>query len=716
MALIERRGVIEDKIYGILPDRFILGREAIGRDFSVLPLDDSRRVFKFFDFIFQDESIRSTITGGSEYYSTYGIDYAWVSNEMCHGDHKIPVLPRHTPPLFYSSCMSGFRDYQLTQIVGIADMLGNFKGPGPIFTIDGTGNAGDYLAPGMKLMVSPGGLVHKYLENGEIEPLMHQDTTAAGSDCWNNVYALRNTPMVLGWHPKFAHHGYYQRFVNSYKNRSLCSNGIATRWNHIRFSNFIGQDATYIYYLQIADYNGSITNYQYLHGSCAPPDMYELIAVRKSDGKTFDTTLSSAHYMPTNVGGFIFSEVTTTEATPVKAIFMLMINGYSNKSSIAVNKIVANTVTNLGNLSYANSSGPYKATPTRLMEHKQASYSNYWKAYLPAMISTDNNCTIQLLRQIKTLASTNTIVACTMTGLPAEYASTDGTKIKAMPVSPQEWDACWCAEIDDSGDQYIAYWIGRTKNPWWLTTNIAGSSYSEVSDIKYRWFLVFKVDPTDDSKLIYQSCIPEFKLMKPIHGVVASPDNKHMVVSNEDGVYCYIWSSTTKSFIAVDNIALPGVVSMGMEDVNSANKNNVFVEVLDVLTKGDDCKSYVYQISFGDYTDVDLRYWTGSAWVADFGQATLPTNKVGNVYQPMTATIDVRVKNKVNGVETAFVSGKTVKLKLSGVRDSDGISFVGNDVGNPMEKTITTGSDWVTVTMNYSTPVNTLKITSEIKA
>lgn len=116
-----------------------------------------------------------------------------------------------------------------------------------------------------------------------------------------------------------------------------------------------------------------------------------------------------------------------------------------------------------------------------------------------------------------------------------------------------------------------------------------------------------------------------------------------------------MWSSATKSFICTDQLALPGIFSLGMDETQSGGRGTVFVEVLATPSNPDDSLSHIYQVDFGDYEDVDIKCYNGSAYITDFGYNALNLTVDGNNnFTQQTITAEVRVKNKVGEAETTF--------------------------------------------------------------
>ena len=147
MSLIELIGTMnkKDKIYGILPDRFIIDRRAVTRNYAQLALTDHRRDFDFNDFKLDDTFVKNNLCYPSTNYRATGFgDTQTHISRIISSDFKVRVQDRHTPPLFYSSALSGFRDYQGSGIAQhINSPLNYFKGPDIIFTVDNTGNVNE---------------------------------------------------------------------------------------------------------------------------------------------------------------------------------------------------------------------------------------------------------------------------------------------------------------------------------------------------------------------------------------------------------------------------------------------------------------------------------------------------------------------------------------------------------------------------------------------
>lgn len=720
MAKIALRAVLNpgQKVYGQLTDRFFFGYEVCNLDYSVLPLLDSKRDFRFYDRKLNATVWRSTVADANlaSLYSSGGNAVAMRAH--CKKDEPINEL--YSPPFFYSSSMAYFRNQYNQSCANFPGLIGNFKGPSPVLTIDAQGAGGDLLAPGTKLVASKTGVIHKYTEQGNFEAFVYP-TGSTARDSLNGGTNLANHPMVLGYGPLSAQNSYpYNETLTPVWTPGNTSAGCPGYWAQIKQAGLIYQDATYVTFFQVTDQYGSVG--RFVPSTTGPGDKCHMTAVRKSDGYQYQITMATQNCFQAACG-FTFKAVTTTEGTPQKACVVGAISNASGSKVFSLNKLIGITLTNVGSIGWTNNTYT-ELVPTQIMENKDSAFSTHWKMYIPMAGSyTDNEnlLTLQLIRFNKTLLTNSTITACTLSGIPAEYCSAngDGTKIKCAytpkPWASSKYDACFAVETYDGADQYITYFIGRTRNGDWHT-DVDANSYSEMSDQAYRWMLTFKVSPTNDSVLTFSASVPEFKFAKPMYCYAATPDNKYMVMANADGLYCFAWSTTTKGFICTDSLALPGVVSLGIDENQVAGKCTVMVEVLQTPTAPEDSLSSIYQVDSGDYEDVDLRYFNGSAYVTDFGYNSLALTMDGNGFTSQTINMEVRVKNKVGAVETAFVAGKTVKLKISGVRETDGAAFVGYDSGNPYQKTITSSADWQTVQFTIKNPLSAMKITGEITA
>lgn len=712
----------KNKIYGQLPDRFIMGRTVVNLDFSMLNLLDKKRDFKFLDRKLSETSFKTNniFFGAADTTTVQSLLKKIIGPDT-------EAMDRHTPPIFYSSCMSCFRD--ICGAYGgdgsfLGDLLGNFKGPDPIYTIDNTGNAGDFLAPGTQLLVSYGGLLHKVIPNEEIEPFIIPESVTTARLPFYTTNNANGHPLTMGYNLYSCTQGKTDMEVLYPFGYSPVVSGIVGRWGYPVFSKLIYQNSSVLVYMQLAGGSKAITNWQYVASPTAPPDHIEIISINKSTGVMTDVVLA-ANIFPTGFGMLLHKELTTTEATPQKACIIFSLER-EYKSTLFINKIINGVLTNICKLvnPLGVSGAEYPSysyetiIPTRIMEFKTAANSTFLKFYMFGTAKTDNTVTIHMIKFAKTLTQAATTTPCTLVGLPTEYASSDGVHIKSCPSSltqnSRRFDCTWTIDIYDESDQYVAIWIGRTRDPWHYT-DIDSYSYSEMSDTKYRYLLIFKVDPTDDSRLIYQSCVSEIKTAKPIHCAVASEDNKFLALANPDGLFCLVWSSISKTFVLSDALALPGIVSMGMDKTQGPEKATVFIETLDSLTVGDDCTSTVQQIDFGNYKGIDIRYNHNGTYISDFGYVPLTLSKdVDGNYITQTKPFEVRVKNRVDGIETEFLTGQTVRLKIIGVKESDGVSFVDSDSGNPYQKTITTTDAWSTCSFNYKQPISNMKITSEI--
>lgn len=728
MAKIKLRGHIpkglRKKFYGTdFGDRVIIGDSAFTNSMQPLPADDARRIVRLHDAKLKKE-IEYELKA-KQYTTTITTANAAVVLQT-----RGIADDRHTLPFFFSSFMSTYRDYYDSNNANGNQPLASFKGPGVVFTVDNTGSAGDLFPPGTKLYLSTGGIVHKVVENGNIEPFMYPDSTPTS---YYNGFSngaspqLKNGPLIVG----YSILGSLFSLSNpNDMNISGAGVNVATynwRPNLIRFTKFIGQDSTYIYSMQyIAQDSGS----QYTYAAGTPIDHAVFFAFKKSTGEQFLLTITAVMVSNGNgIGGINFKELTTVEATPKKAIlFSNIAKATKTTSNISVNKIIDKTITNLGvavpySLMSSHNSD-YSSEPTQWMDCIAAANAGCLKCYYHILSGATSDTTVEsgilMIKQNKNLTTAPTFTKCTFSGVPDEYKSKPGTGLKNLNNQyPYMWDVAYAAEIIDGAEQYIAAWIGISKNPDFIPTYDTASYYYKKCDSDhYRYFMVFKVDPANDSNLIYQGCIPSFKLAKPMYGSIASKDNKQIVCINADGVNCYVWSSASKNFVDVDNIAMQRVFSGGIPGTISADKQSVWIEQLVDAGVFDYTDSYIYQITFGDYTDVDIRYYDSSKsqYVEDFSLSTLPVSQTNGVWDAKTFDIQVRVKSKLDGVETNFLTNKTVVLRLSGVLISDNVSFVNCDSGQPWQKTITSGSDWVTVSINYSIPITGLVITGEVTA
>lgn len=715
MATVKLRGNMAKghKIFGSdFGDRVIIGRSVFANSMQPLPAEDKRRTLKLQEY----ECRKSTFgtPGGNNN----------IMASLCL-KAGAAAADRHTPPLFYSSQLSCIRDCP-TMPDAINFPIGAFKGPGVVFTVDGTGIGSDFLAPGMRLHISTGGLVHTCAVDGEITPLMYPDsptldTTYSAPGTTSTGYILRNMPMILG-HSLISYFGSVSDpNAIAYNGGTIAVNSAMATALRIRFTKIIGQDATYIYTAQL--YNTFTSQYTY---NSATPLASMFMAVRKSDGAQFMIATVAAVHAAQGVCGHIFQSLTTVEATPKKAVLYLGIGRQKTTNSICLSKLIDKTMTSLGvfdisSLMGSGSANYHCSQPTQFMPMLMPSYPDYLKSYIPSFTgnSYPEGSGFILLRQKKDLTTAPTAVKCTISGLPAEYASPLGTTLKAInTATSMNADIIYAAEILDGAKQYIAAWIGITRSPTFQSASFVDdtNAFMTTDAIRYRYFVVLEVDPTDDSKLIYRGDIPSFKNAKPMYLHAASPDNKQICVANVDGLYCYNWSTAAQNFVHVDTVALPNLFSIGMPETISADKQSVWVESLQTAGVFDYCDSDVYQITFGDYIDADLQFWdtTKSAFAADYTLSSLPVSKTGLVYDAKTMTVQCRVKTKISGVETAFATGKTVRLRINGVREVDGVSFVGCDSGQPWLKTITSTSEWQDAVVNYSNPVNGLWISAEV--
>lgn len=708
------------RVYGKTTDRFILGDSVVNLDFSQLSLLDSKRAFRFYDRKINLTKWKAAVIV-SELEST-NTAFSNLATSRLMSREETLASDIYSPPFFFSGNLASPRSTIGSTTGNFVNLLGKFKGPDPVFTVDDTGNAGDFLPPGTKLMVSWGGVIHKYTPQGSFDIIEYPVSTTACDFIINGN--LSGLPMSIGWNAFNAPMAYPLAENRSAQiSYNAATAGISGKWAFPSFVALVHQDATYIVFAQWTSHQTGAADSRYDGTQIGPPDKLEFVAIRKSDGYQYDILLS-ASTGDCKFSGCSFNSVTTTEATPQKAWAYLYTSQMTGAKKFYLNKIIGATATAVGNVSFTNNTYA-ELYPTQFMENNNPSFSGFWKVYYPMYgYSTEssnlNSLTFQYVRFNKSLTQAPITVPCVLSGIPLEYCSAngDGTKLKAINTTKSwaigKFDIAFAAEIYDGGKQYIAYWIGRTRSGKY-NTDIDASSYSEMSDTQYRWMLVFEVNATDDSKLSYVSCVPEFKFAKPMYCYAASADNKYLVTANDDGVYCMVWSSSTKGYICTDILALPGVMSIGMDGTQPASKATVFVEVVDNPLQADNCNSSLYQIDFGNYEDVDLRFFNGVSYVYDFGSNSLPLSINGDgSYNSQTATIQLRVKNRVDGVETAFVSDKSVKLTISGVRDSDGVSFVGHDTGNNYVKTISTTGDWLDVVFNYKQPIPQMKIVAEI--
>lgn len=130
MSTIETRGYLPsgDKIYGPIYDRFIIGRNAVKLNFSVLPITDPKKDFNFYDCVIDEANFNTAF------------DTAFapaVSNVL--GLPKVKADDKYNPPLFFSTCSPGYRafrqNFTSTSVSNSSYMInqGYFKRTLPIF-------------------------------------------------------------------------------------------------------------------------------------------------------------------------------------------------------------------------------------------------------------------------------------------------------------------------------------------------------------------------------------------------------------------------------------------------------------------------------------------------------------------------------------------------------------------------------------------------------
>lgn len=717
MAKIKYIGILpkDYKKYGAdFGDRIIFGDSVFSNTLQPLPSDDKRRISKLCEFAVKKElkksGLNSSIASGA---GVSAINHSYPAT----------LLDRHTPPLFQSSILTSLRD-TIEHTSAISNPIGLFKGYKLVFTVDDTGLSGDLIPPGTNLYVSPAGVFHTVVENGEIEPLIYPSTSTIlnGFDGMSTP-VMANCPILVGY-SLYAARMSATNPNNAQGGATVVTNLCGIKAGNVRHCSIIGQDAIYIYTIQ--QFN-DISGATYSYSASSPNDHALFFAIRKSDGAQFLLTVIAANVCSTvGITSFVSKEVITVEATPKKAI-LYAVFGKASKTTgtLTINKIIDKVISDLGSFAPATvcafENKPFSIEPTQWMDCLAPANSDYKKLYFHYISGTNvstNFSGLGLVKQNKNLTTVPTLTKCTITNLPKEYANADFSQIRQINnISAGCYDITYAAEIYDGSDQYIACWIGITKNPAFIgTTYTDDNIYKQTDSAHYRWFVILRVDPTNDNNLIYQGCISSFKDSKPMYGFVASPDNKQIVAVNEDGVYCYNWSSSAKTFVHVDTIALSRVMSMGMPGKDSSNKQSVWIETLKEAGVFDLCDSDVYQITFGDYINADLRYFDASkgVYVENLALSSLPVSKTGLVYDAKTFTAQCRVKSKIDGVESEFTTGKLVRIRISGVREADGVSIVDCDAGIPWQKTITTTSAWTDITFNYSNPISGLQISAEI--
>lgn len=734
-----------EKFFGILQDRIVVGTSAYRENFTPLDANDPRK----------DVKIQTTAPKLNSYYS-----------KAAAGDATYYERDFYKPMMFDSTAVAGMRYYVDTYNSDTSHTPLGLLHRSPTLEIDNSGSAGDLLAEGDILFLSNYGVLHRINQTtGEIEVVRYD--SSKGSASKNNIWtsgtaASTGTDDTNGWsgagicinHP---YRGGNQEMMNGPWGTTDLTNHSAIfvndplvpseqNWLLVDCS-IIAQDDTYIYcsvmkgtktttgsypFGQLTSWAGnSDTSY------AASLPIRAIITIRKSDGLT-EKDLNGLATWPdalwASTGSMVGFDSNDNMIHFKKGVYnssngQLSISKHPGGGSAVELVHDKNLYTTTPNSVITQSSR--WTGPTRFLDSR-SDPGTASKIYWPESVDYDHpdpsypntHCPVIMMSKWNAAGDTviNQSTQCALTNLPAEYQGEQGANTLKCLLKHSAYDRYECFEIEDGGEQYIVFWSGVTRSEEAATDVDTYSNSDDATAEFYRYMVVFKVSATDDTELEYVSDVGDFKYKKPMWGMVATDDNKTIVFADRNGLHPARWNGPAEAFAALDPILLPKVWSMGMSPGTSTDYATCWIETIEPI---DDSKpntyhegpSDVYQLQIGDYKDVDFKYIDSSLVEhLEFSTNLLDTEKdVNGDYIAKTFDVLIRVKSQTGSTQLDFDTGNSIAVKVSGGNmETDGLSIDGYDSGNPYLKTITSGADWVTVTINYKLPLTRITLSASI--
>ncbi len=212
--------------------------------------------------------------------------------------------------------------------------------------------------------------------------------------------------------------------------------------------------------------------------------------------------------------------------------------------------------------------------------------------YLPDTVITDDTYTIRMFVLPKGLTaniSANVIEAnmaqCTITGLPAGLTLLAPAKVNDASVSKAQISS-WL--VKDGGEDFlVCYGHGN---------GILGLDAEANAPVGKHQMVIFKIDPTDPSKLIYVKHYSDaFGYGVVLSQLTGSADAKTIVVYNGSGFGILTWNSVTKSYTVSQFRGIPS----GITRLHLDTSGQIWIEDID-------CKVYVFNLDLS--ATVDVQY------------------------------------------------------------------------------------------------------------
>lgn len=753
MSYIVKRAKLTNgrKQFGILHDRIVIGETAYRENFTPLDANDPRK----------DVKIRAGVPKKA---AQYNIVPASNSHELLEKDYCKPMM-------FQSTATAGIRHFPELYTNDTQHCpLGRFH-TNVTLTISG-GSSGDLIPPGEVVFLSNVGVLHRINSTtGIIEPIRW--SADFGSDSRTIIWpsgsaSVVGTDITNGWSGVGIQIGW--QFVMAedtiptgpWNYTDLTDHGYLTNGTNPAYSNqiycpidmsIVGQTDTHII-CSVAKATKTITsapfgtltswtgNADFSAGAGIP--IRCLMTIRKSDGYVDAVGRSQAYTASTHNKAH-----TSGHKVGIDPHGNLMAWKREYSASGYINFSYNNTTTNT--LYYGVSQYSMSTTgtsiiaknrwsePTEFMDSRSNpgdAAKMYWMEsvdYVHADPSyPDTHCPkimmlkwdsdpVELAKGVAGMI-TPTPVQCTLSGVPPEYEGAAGDNTLRTLLHHRNYDRYEMFKIEEGGEQYVTLWMGVTRS---LEAASDADTYSNSDDATsefYRYLVVFKVDAADDTILHYVSDVGDFKYKKPMYMAVATKDNKTVVFADRNGLHPMRWNTSTESFASLDTILLEKVWGLGMDSGVDTDYATCWVEALNPLDNANqktfhDGDSDIYQLQIGDYKDVDLKYIDADTVEhLEFSSNLLLTEKdVNGDYIAKSFEILVRVKSQTGSTEEDFDTGNSVVFKVSGGNmETDGLYITGYDSGNPYQKTITSGADWVTVTVNYKLPLTRVTMSANI--
>lgn len=212
--------------------------------------------------------------------------------------------------------------------------------------------------------------------------------------------------------------------------------------------------------------------------------------------------------------------------------------------------------------------------------------------YLPDTVITDDSYTIRMFVLPKNLPAniTNNIIEanmaqCTITGMPAGLTLLAPAKVNDATLSKAQISS-WL--VKDGGEDFlVCYGHGN---------GIMGMDAEANAPVGKHQMVVFKIDPTDPSKLIYVKHYSDaFGYGVVLSQLTGSADGKTIIVYNSGGFGILTWNTTTKGYTVSQFRGIPS----GITRLHLDTSGQIWVEDID-------CKVYVFNLDLS--ATVEVQY------------------------------------------------------------------------------------------------------------